>query len=154
MTVDYLQGLFDYNFAMNDLILKSIQEFKSIPDKTLTLFAHLLSAEKIWMMRLNREDLSKQIIWPDLSQSECSALIENNKKIYSNYLAQKNDHSLNTNIVYTTSKGEIFETPIVDILIHVIIHSGYHRGQINALIRKAGGEPINTDYIHYVRYLI
>ncbi len=29
----------------------------------------------------------------------------------------------------------------------VVLHSSYHRGQVNTLIRSAGGEPVTVDYI-------
>ncbi len=35
-------------------------------------------------------------------------------------------------------------------LTHTVIHSAYHRGQIETLLRQAGSAPY-TDYIHYVR---
>jgi len=37
------------------------------------------------------------------------------------------------------------------ILSHVIIHGGYHRGQIAILLRQAGSDPAVTDFIAYVR---
>lgn len=52
---------------------------------------------------------------------------------------------------YTNSRGEAFETPIEEILRHVAFHGGYHRGQVAAAVRAAGGTPINTDYIVYYR---
>jgi uncharacterized damage-inducible protein DinB len=154
MTVDYIQRLFIYNFEMNKLILKHMRDLKGGQDRSVNLFAHLLAAEKIWMMRLKGEDLSRQIIWPHLTLEECSALLEKNKTVYTDYLAQKTDTEIHMNLEYITSKGEKFETPIIDILMHVIIHGGYHRGQLNPLIRQAGSEPYNTDYIHYIRYLM
>jgi len=35
----------------------------------------------------------------------------------------------------------------------VALHGSYHRGQVAAAVRAAGGEPVNTDYITYVREL-
>jgi uncharacterized damage-inducible protein DinB len=32
-----------------------------------------------------------------------------------------------------------------------VVHGGYHRGQIAAAVREAGGEPAYTDFIHAVR---
>ncbi|HEY6147556.1 MAG TPA: DinB family protein [Thermoanaerobaculia bacterium] len=34
---------------------------------------------------------------------------------------------------------------------HVVIHGGYHRGQIAAELRAAGFTPAYTDYIEAVR---
>ncbi|HYK06011.1 MAG TPA: DinB family protein [Thermoanaerobaculia bacterium] len=30
------------------------------------------------------------------------------------------------------------------------MHSGYHRGQVNLLLRQLGGEPANVDYIAWI----
>jgi uncharacterized damage-inducible protein DinB len=38
-----------------------------------------------------------------------------------------------------------------DILTHVVAHSAYHRGQIAAAVRAAGGAPAYTDFIHAAR---
>jgi DinB family len=34
---------------------------------------------------------------------------------------------------------------------HVVMHGTYHRGQIAAEVRAAGGAPEYTDFIHAVR---
>ncbi|MGH9479278.1 MAG: DinB family protein [Terriglobales bacterium] len=41
-----------------------------------------------------------------------------------------------------------------DILMHVALHSGYHRGQIAADMRSGGLEPAYTDYIHWRRQVL
>ena len=35
-------------------------------------------------------------------------------------------------------------------ILQVIMHSTYHRGQVNKLIRDADGEPPLTDYIYWL----
>ena len=40
---------------------------------------------------------------------------------------------------------------VIAVLTHVALHGSYHRGQIAALIRSGGDEPINTDYIMWLR---
>ena len=40
---------------------------------------------------------------------------------------------------------------VEDVLTHVIIHSGYHRGQIAMLLGRAGHETAYTDFIHCIR---
>jgi uncharacterized damage-inducible protein DinB len=52
---------------------------------------------------------------------------------------------------YQNSKGENWKSRIDDILMHVITHSAYHRGQIAADMRSAGMNPAYTDFIHSVR---
>ena len=38
-----------------------------------------------------------------------------------------------------------------DVLLHVVMHSVYHRGQIATEVRAAGHTPAYTDYIQAVR---
>ena len=52
---------------------------------------------------------------------------------------------------YRNSRGEEFHTPVGDLLTHVLMHGAYHRGQIAASVRRAGGEPAATDYIAFTR---
>jgi uncharacterized damage-inducible protein DinB len=104
-------------------------------------------------MRLEGKDLSEQLIWPELSLNDCQKQFTENRNSYMNYLKNISDSELTSDLIYKNSKGKKFQTSILDILMHVIIHGGYHRGQIASTIRQSGGEPINTDYIHYVRFL-
>jgi uncharacterized damage-inducible protein DinB len=152
MTKEYLSGLFEYNFEVNNLLCKVIADVTCDRQNLITLFAHILSAEKIWLMRLRGEDLSKELIWPKLSLAECKELLTVNKMSYDIFLKNTSDKKLESKIFYESTKGIKFNTFIVDILMHVIIHGGYHRGQIAAELRKKGSKPINTDFIHYIRY--
>ena len=52
---------------------------------------------------------------------------------------------------YTNSSGERFRTPLGEILLHVTHHGEHHRGQIARAVRRAGDEPVNTDFITFVR---
>jgi len=54
-------------------------------------------------------------------------------------------------LVYKTTKGIEYRTPVGDILMHLVLHSAYHRGQVAAAIREAGGKPAPTDYVVYAR---
>ena len=47
--------------------------------------------------------------------------------------------------------GERFESTLGDSLQHGVLHGAYHRGQIAADVRAAGGEPAYTDFIHAAR---
>jgi uncharacterized damage-inducible protein DinB len=59
--------------------------------------------------------------------------------------------SLRDNVKYRNSKGEPWSSRVEDILIHVLFHSAYHRGQIALQMRASGLTPAYTDFIHAVR---
>ena len=48
-------------------------------------------------------------------------------------------------------ENELWSSRVGDILMHVLFHSAYHRGQIALQMRASGVAPAYTDYIHAVR---
>ncbi|GGD50756.1 hypothetical protein GCM10010911_05370 [Paenibacillus nasutitermitis] len=56
-------------------------------------------------------------------------------------------------VAYKNQTGASYATSVRDILTHLALHGQYHRGQINTILRSAGGEPVNVDYITYIREL-
>lgn len=151
MNADYLSDLYDYDSTMNAQILDLLRQLPDVEARTRTVFAHLLIAKKIWITRLRGDDTSGLVVWPELSWTNCGTLIAENQQAYRDYLAGITEADLAANIAYTNTKGTAFRTSARDILMHVLIHGGYHRGQIAAAVRAKGGEPINTDYITYIR---
>jgi len=54
-------------------------------------------------------------------------------------------------IHYKDSRGTQHETPLLPIILHVVNHGSYHRGQVSSLLRQAGITPPNTDLINFYR---
>lgn len=42
------------------------------------------------------------------------------------------------------------ETPISDLVRHVVNHGTYHRGNITAMLRQQGHPGVPTDYVFYL----
>ncbi len=115
------------------------------------LFSHLLAAERVWLLRLRGEDSAQQPIWPEWRLEELSEAVARNTFEYARYLEALGEEDLATEVTYANSKGVVFRTAVLDILTHVAMHGSYHRGQIAAAVRESGEEPVNTDYITFVR---
>jgi uncharacterized damage-inducible protein DinB len=115
------------------------------------LFSHTLAAERVWMLRLRGEDSAVQPIWPMYSPQELAELARRNREEYARYLEGCDDETLAAEVAYRNSQGAEFRTAVADILLHVFLHGSYHRGQIAAAVRRAGHEPVNTDFIMFVR---
>ena len=71
--------------------------------------------------------------------------------LWKNYLTALGEAGLARSLTYKNTKGESFSSQKQDILLHVVMHSAYHRGQIAADMRAAGFSPPYTDFIHAVR---
>jgi uncharacterized damage-inducible protein DinB len=119
-------------------------------DEALPMFAHLLAAEHRWLSRLQGQE-PRFSVWPTLTFSECELLAADNAAGYTDYLATLKNADLETVMRYRDSKGTEYANSVLDILTHIVIHGAYHRGQIARVIGRAGGQPMNTDYIAYVR---
>lgn len=153
MDAAYFNKLFEYDYWSNKEVLKALEASKNPPEKALQLLSHILAAERVWYARLMEQDSSKLHIWPEHSLEECQKMAGEVFRNWISYLDDLSAKRLNEKILYWNSKGTAFETAIGDILTHVAIHGGYHRGQIAALLRQADAKPAVTDYIAYVRSL-
>lgn len=78
-------------------------------------------------------------------------LVEKNAVEYRRYLEALSEEKLNATMTYRNSKGLEFTNAVSDTLTHVSLHGSYHRGQIAQALRNAGHEPVNTDFITFVR---
>jgi len=90
-------------------------------------------------------------VWPDLTLEECEAEWRRVETLLSIEVADLTVERLAAAVDYVNSKGERYTSRVEDILMHVVLHSAYHRGQIALELRAAGFEPAYTDYIHAVR---
>ena len=61
--------------------------------------------------------------------------------------------SFNRVLKYKNYVDNYFENNVEQIMIHLVNHGSYHRGQVAMLLRQNGFEPINTDYITYDRMI-
>ena len=112
--------------------------------------AHIIGAERLWLARL-RQEPSEMPVWPDLDLDACAAQLPDLQAEWMRCLATLDEEGLDDGVAYRNSKGEFWTSSVTDILTHVVLHAAYHRGQIAAAIREAGGTPAYTDYIHAVR---
>lgn len=70
---------------------------------------------------------------------------------WSGYFARLNDMELQRAFTYAAFDGARYRSTVVDALTQLHGHSLYHRGQIASLVRAAGGQPAQTDFIFWSR---
>ena len=139
--------LLEYNSHFNQLLIKIYLENKdSFNEKMISLLNHILNAQQVWNSRIIIEDSFG--VW-QINPDE--KLLENNQSNFENSFKILSERNLDEIIVYRNSKGDEFQNSIREIFFHFINHSTYHRGQIAILMKQAGLEPINTDYVFYKR---
>ena len=148
--VDYLHRLFAYDDWANREVLAALRNAPNPPARSLKLIVHILSAEGLWLARINQEKPSLPV-WPELALAQCEAEGDALRASWRSYLEQCREAGLSHQIRYVNSKGETWSSQVDDVLLHVITHSAYHRGQIASDMRAAGLTPAYTDFIHAIR---
>lgn len=148
--IQHIQQLFRYDDWANREVLTSLQGVQEPPPRSLKLLAHIVSAERLWLERLR---LQKQTypVWPQFTLEQCKLEVVELPGLWKNYLAALGEAGLSRSLNYKNTQGESFTSKKHDILLHVVMHSAYHRGQIAADMRAAGFTPAYTDFIHAVR---
>ncbi|WCN39731.1 DinB family protein [Aneurinibacillus uraniidurans] len=96
-------------------------------------------------------DSSQLPIWSEVDIEVCAELVKQNEESFTAFLTNLANTDLDKTISYTNSKGKEFTNSVRDILTHVALHGQYHRGQMNSRLRAGGIEPVNLDFITFVR---
>ena len=145
---DHFGRLLRYDAWANVETVASVRRTPS--PQGLRWMAHIVGAEFLWLDRLTGS-ASPLEVWPELDADACATRVEELARTWPDYLSRLGSAGLSGGVAYRNSKGELWTSTVADILTHVVIHSGYHRGQIAAAVREAGGVPAYTDFIHATR---
>lgn len=135
----------------NQRILETLESIEDENQEGRRLFSHILFAEKIWITRLQGLNSSRLPLWSDVNIEVCAELVKQNEDSSTALLTKLANTDLEQLISYTNSKGIEFKNSVRDILTHVALHGQYHRGQINARLRADDNEPVDVDFITFVR---
>ena len=149
-TKQYFLRNFSYDHWANRECLSALTAAHPMPTKALHLLAHTISAQKLWLERLQRTPQT-MAVWPSAAIEDCAALVDEMQTAWKNYLTSLTPADLEKGVDYRNSKGESWSSRVDDILTHVLMHSAYHRGQVALEMRAAGLQPAYTDFIHGVR---
>jgi len=161
MDIAEISGLYDYNVWANDRIVTAIRELSgeqytrmipsSFPSIRATL-GHIAGAEWIWLQRWNGTSPGAAPSWAadatvDLLAGELASVALRRRAL----LASLDETALQKSLSYRNLKGDAFTDRLVNVLLHVVNHSTYHRGQLTTMLRQAGAIPPATDLIVFSR---
>lgn len=141
------RDIYAYHHHFNQQLISELGQHQSaLPEKTYSLFCHILNAHQIWNARiLGRPGVG---VWEVHKWEQLSVIDIQN---YETTRAIIEDGDLNRRITYFDTKGKSFENKVVDILFHVANHSTHHKGMIIQDFRSIGIAPLVTDYIFFKR---
>lgn len=128
---------FDYDLWANRRWLGCLVG-KQFPEPDIGVFAHILSAQQIWLTRVHGESPSKM---PETkpTESELARLHAGWKEILLNATDDRQ-------VTFRRTTGEECTLWLGDIAHHAANHATYHRGELRGLCRSRGDEDFpETD---------
>ena len=131
-------------------VLESLHAMPQPSQRALDLYAHVLGAEHVWLSRMLKRP-PREKIWPDITLERAASLAAENAAGLRGLLDSCPADELRRQVPYTNSAGLAFESTIEDMLLQVVLHGCYHRGQVALLLRDSGAAPAPTDYIAFIR---
>lgn len=159
MTVDESTRLLAYGAWANALMLEAAAKLpeeqlhatvcSSFPSVGATL-AHIIAAEWTWLCRWLGESPAPPGPTTQPSLGELEAQLAALQSRRSLYLSGLSNGDLAGVVNYRTWSGNACSDSLSDLILHVVNHSSYHRGQLATLFRQLGHVPPSTDLIRYL----
>ncbi len=142
--IEFLQSL-----PQEELDAEIVSSFTSIKK---TLY-HIWDAESLWLSRLGGVSPATfpSRRYTGTFDEAVSALKKCDQELM-DYAETIYEDRLTTLLTYKTVKGDEFQNLIADVLMHVVNHGTYHRGQIITMLRQSSHTTLfSTDYVSYCR---
>ena len=142
-----MERLFAYDDWANREELARLRAMASLPARSVRVLNHIIGTQWLWLARL-QGGKARMAVWPELTFDEAARELDALRQAWRETLAAFDP---GVDVAYVNSKGEPWTSSAGDIVMHVILHGAYHRGQIAIDVRDAGEEPAYTDFIHWSR---
>lgn len=148
---EYFLRLYQYNAWANARVVGALKQQAVHDEKILTLMSHVLAAQFIWLHRIKGLDPPPYELWKQYTLDELTTMGEEAGRLWLLFVGES--ISFNRELVYKNYQGMPYTNNVEQIMIHLVNHATYHRGQVALLMRSKGFEPVNTDYITYDRVI-
>lgn len=129
------------------------RDFQTADKNILDTLVHIFAADRIWLARI-QGDSPTTFIQPEDRQlaaleKEWPAL----HRRWKEWAAPLTDRDVEAKIPYRDMKGNPWEQPLWQILLHVVNHGTHHRGQASGFLRSMGHTPPPLDLVFFYREL-
>jgi uncharacterized damage-inducible protein DinB len=147
-TKDILIDLLIHEQWGNHLVVQTMHGMEEIPNRAATLIGHMVASQHVWISRIQGVQFTMDV-FPALSLDACGVYFDAHHKQLMQWA--QNPEMRHSTIAYTTTAGVAHTNTVEELLSHICLHSQYHRGQINQLIRPLVELTHDVDYIQYLR---
>jgi uncharacterized damage-inducible protein DinB len=161
ITVNSVGQIYEYNYWARDRQLEACRglsepqflhpmgsSFSSMHDT----LVHLVFAEWIWLKRFCGRSPRTLPSWLNQLPTLNSIVrrwgtVELGMR---KYLAEVDRETLIRPLFYVNMEGKKWTYPSWQVLLHLVNHQTYHRGQVTTLLRQLGKTPPSVDFLVYL----
>jgi uncharacterized damage-inducible protein DinB len=114
---------------------------------------HMWDAQSIWWQRLKLQEnvLRPSDTFSGTTEEAVQAFLQQTKQ-WETWITNASDMQLQHVFSYYNTKREQFKQPTYQVLMHMMTHDAYHRGQLVNMLRQVGHQKIpQTDFIVWTR---
>jgi uncharacterized damage-inducible protein DinB len=147
----YFIKLYTYNEWANRRVLREIIRQNVADEKVLSLFSHQMSANYLWLHRIKGIDPPPYELWKTYPTEQLNAMVVEVSALWLSFI--NGTDNFDRVLKYKNYVGDYYENNVEHIMMHLVNHGTYHRGQIALRMRQCGHEPINTDFITWDRVI-
>ena len=157
---DHLRHLFDYLIWADRLSFdagRRIAEAEYYKDRGISfgsihnLFVHQMVAQHTWLRKWQGQVLTGRL--DNQTEHPTRELLAERWPIVHatllDLLARQTNESLNTPTTILRNNGEPITVALGAMILNVVDHGTYHRGQMNTMFKQAGVEPVYTPYFRF-----
>ena len=161
MNIEAIHSLFDYNYWVNERILETAAGLSNgqftapgpVSHGSLRdTLVHTLSAEWVWRLRCQGTSPGRMLSQGDFPDLESlKRRWDDDEEAMRAYLSGLTDEDLTSIIGYSRTEGIQVETPLWQILLHVINHGTQSRSEAAVILTQFGHSPGDLDYMIFLR---
>ncbi len=114
------------------------------------LLVHAMAAQWVWLSRWRGDSIYRLQDVPEYPTRE--SLLRRWPGVHeelATFLRTQTPNTLEAPLAYRNSRGDSVTLPLGELILHCLDHATYHRGQINSMIKLAGGTPVSFNYYQF-----
>lgn len=132
------------------------RELKSVFSSVKQVLIHVYQVDGMWLSVMSGDTFSETAnVIEDLKAKSKNPNLKDIENLYSGLNEQyetflNGQQDLDKVITIEHPRYGKLDTPVAELVKHVVNHGTYHRGNITAMLRQQGHAGVPTDYIFYV----
>jgi uncharacterized damage-inducible protein DinB len=152
-----LNELFNYNYWARDRQLKVCatltedqfkrplgSSFSSVRDT----LVHMVAVERLWLKRW-RGKTPRSLLRPEEfpALSAVQKYWHEVEREMREYLSDLNEEVIEQPVTCVSTRGQTWTYALWRMMLHLLNHQSYHRGQVTTLVRQLGVQPAKVDFL-------